>query len=38
VNEVVIQEFIAQDAMEQQQVEVAQSKLKAFEVELPRSE
>jgi hypothetical protein len=38
VNEVVIQEFTAQEAMAQQQVEAARAKLEAFKVELPRSE
>jgi hypothetical protein len=38
VNEVVIQEFTAQEVMAQQQVEAARAKLKAFEAELPRSE
>jgi hypothetical protein len=38
VNEVVIQEFAKQEAMEQQQVEEVGAKLEAFEVELPRPE
>jgi hypothetical protein len=38
VNEAVIQEFAEQEAMAQQQVEVAQSKLEDFEAELSRAE
>jgi hypothetical protein len=38
VNEVFIQEFVEQEAMEQKQVEVARANLEAFEEELPRSE
>jgi hypothetical protein len=38
VNEVVIQEFIEQEALVKQQVEATQAKLKAFEAELPRPE
>ena len=37
VNEVVIQEFIAQEVMTHQQVEAARAKLEAFKVELLRS-
>ena len=36
VNEAIIHEFTEQEALAQQQVEVAQAKLEAFEVELPR--
>jgi chromosome segregation ATPase len=38
VNEAVIQEFVEQEAMAQQQVEAARAKLEDFEAELPRSE
>jgi hypothetical protein len=38
VNEVVIQEFTKQEALAQQQVEVARAKLEAFEAQLPRPE
>jgi hypothetical protein len=38
VNEAVIQEFIEQEALAQQQVEAARAKLEDFEAELPRSE
>jgi hypothetical protein len=38
VNEAVIQEFIEQEVMAQQQVEAARAKLEDFEVELVRSE
>jgi hypothetical protein len=38
VNEVFIQEFVEQEAMEQKQVEAARANLEAFEEELPRSE
>jgi hypothetical protein len=38
VNEAVIQEFIEQEAIAQQQVEAAGAKLEAFEAELVRSE
>jgi hypothetical protein len=37
VNKAVIQEFVEQDVMAQQQVEEAQAKLNAFEEELVRS-
>jgi hypothetical protein len=36
--EKVIQEFIEQEALEKQQVEVSRAKLKAFEAELPKSQ
>jgi hypothetical protein len=38
VNEVVIQEFVAQEAMEKQQIKASRSKLEDFEAELPRLE
>jgi hypothetical protein len=38
VNDVVIQEFIEEEAMEQKQVEVARANLEVFEEELPKSE
>jgi hypothetical protein len=38
VNEAVIQEFVEQEVMAQQQVEAARAKLENFEVELPISE
>jgi hypothetical protein len=38
VNDTLIQEFIEQEATTKQQVEVAQAKLEAFEVDLVRSE
>jgi hypothetical protein len=38
VNEAVIQEFTEQEAVAQQQVKVARSKLETFESELVRSE
>jgi hypothetical protein len=38
VNEAIIQEFTEQEALAKQQVIAAQAKLKAFEVDLPRSE
>jgi hypothetical protein len=38
VNEAVIQEFVEQEALAQQQVEAARAKLEAFEAELPRPE
>jgi hypothetical protein len=38
VNEVVIQEFVEQEVMAQQQVEEARAKLKSFEEELIRPE
>jgi hypothetical protein len=38
VIEKVIQEFVEQEALAKQQVKVARAKIKAFEVELPRSE
>jgi hypothetical protein len=38
VNEVVIQEFVEQEVMAQQQVEAARAKLKSFEEELIRPE
>jgi hypothetical protein len=38
VNKVVIQEFVEQEVMAHQQVEAARAKIKAFEVDLPRSE
>jgi hypothetical protein len=38
VNEVVIQDFLEQEAMAQQQVKVARANLEAFEKELPISE
>jgi hypothetical protein len=34
INEVVIQEFVEQEVMAHQKVEVAQAKIEAFEVEL----
>jgi hypothetical protein len=37
VNEVFIQEFATQEAMEQQQVEEARAKLEDFDAKLPRS-
>jgi hypothetical protein len=37
VNEVVIQEFVEQEVMAQQQVEASQAKLEVFEQELIRS-
>jgi hypothetical protein len=36
--EKIIQEFVEQEALAKQQVEVARAKLEAFEAELPRSE
>jgi hypothetical protein len=36
MNEIFIQEFIAKEAMEQQ-LKVAQAKIKAFEADLPKS-
>jgi hypothetical protein len=38
INDAVIQEFIEQEAIAQQQVEAARAKLEAFEAELVRSE
>jgi hypothetical protein len=38
INEEVIQEFVEQKVVAQQQVEVAQAKLETFEAEIPRSE
>jgi hypothetical protein len=38
MTEKVIQEFTEKEALEKQQVEEDQAKLKAFEAELPRSE
>jgi hypothetical protein len=38
LDETIIQEFIEQEALVQQQVEVAQAKIEAFEVYLPRPE
>jgi hypothetical protein len=38
VNEVVIQEFVMQEALLQQWVEAARAKIEAFEAELPRPE
>jgi hypothetical protein len=38
INEAVIQEFVEQEVMAQQQVEDARAKLEDFEAELPRSE
>jgi hypothetical protein len=38
VNEAVIQEFVEQEALAQQQVEAARAKLEDFEAELPRPE
>jgi hypothetical protein len=38
VNEAVIQEFVEQEALAQQQVEAARVKLEDFEAELPRPE
>ena len=38
INEVVIQEFIEQEVVAQQQVKVARTKLEAFEAELSKSE
>jgi hypothetical protein len=35
-NEAVIQEFFEQEALAQQQVEVARAKLEDFEAQLPR--
>jgi hypothetical protein len=35
VTEKVIQEFVEQEALAKQQVEAAQAKLEAFEVEIP---
>jgi hypothetical protein len=38
VNDAVIQEFVEQEVIAQQQVEAARAKLKDFEAELPTSE
>ena len=38
MNKAVIQEFTEQEALVKQKVEAAQSRLEAFEAELPRSE
>jgi hypothetical protein len=38
MNDVVIQEFVEQEVIAQQQVEAARAKIKAFEEELPTSE
>jgi hypothetical protein len=38
VNDAVIQEFVEQEVIAQQQVEAARAKLEAFEAELPTSE
>jgi hypothetical protein len=38
VTEKVIQEFIKQEVLAKQQVEVARANIEAFEAELPRSE
>jgi hypothetical protein len=38
VNEAVIQEFVKQEALAQQQVEAARAKIKDFEAKLPRPE
>jgi hypothetical protein len=38
VNEAVLQDFIEQEALVQQQVEAYRARLKDFEAELPRSE
>jgi hypothetical protein len=38
ITEIVIQEFIEQQALAKQQVKATQAKLEAFEEELPRSE
>jgi hypothetical protein len=38
VNKSVIQEFVEQEAMAQQQIEAARAKLEAFEAKLPRLE
>jgi hypothetical protein len=38
VNDAVIQEFVEQELVAQQQVEAVRAKLEAFEAELPTSE
>jgi hypothetical protein len=38
VNEAVLQEFVEQEALAQQQVEAARAKLEAFEAELTKAE
>jgi hypothetical protein len=38
MNEVVLQEFVEKDTLAQQQFEVAQVNIEAFEAELTRSE
>jgi hypothetical protein len=38
INDAVIQEFVEQEVVAQQQVEAARAKLEDFEAELPRSE